>query len=99
MVLKKPSKDNKTSENIVGLNVSPRDPRDYSIDDLITLKNGIQNSEEDINIEVELLDLEEVHTQQYETHNNEEQVQEFGNPKGNNKKGPSVITRAHSKQE
>lgn len=69
----------------------------WSLADLITIKNKFQNSEEDINIEVVPSDLEEVHTQQGEVHSNKGQFQEIRMIKGNTKKGPSVVTRAHRK--
>lgn len=103
-VMKKHLKVRKGDQSLSSLNVSPRGPRVFYIDDLITIINNLQNSEEDINIEDVLTNLEGVPDHLNQELINEGQSHEVWKAESNNKKGKknrntSVVTRAHSKKQ
>lgn len=93
-------KDDQSNSN---LNISPRGPRDCSMDDLFLIKNNLQNNGVD-------LVPENIHTISDEASNHltqedlyEGQGHNFLKTKSTNKRGkkvdnPIVVTRAHSKK-
>lgn len=85
---------NKGVENISKLNVSPRGPSDCFVEDLISMKNNILGSEDDINIELVLSNFNEAPDSQENVHDNIEPQQVETKSKCTGGKISTITTRA-----